>query len=418
MGSGSNKSTVIKDPRMLAVKILMEVSEQGLLVPQASAKLPFDLSGKDRQFCFEMVYGTLRYLPGLERTLRQFCPKPKYPSAIHWLLLMSLYQMGFMRVPNYALVNEAIRVAKALRMGGLRGLINGVLRNAARKGEALWPQEASAEWLLPEWMGRRFVEQYGRDEVQCWLEQWNERPLTSYWSVKDQPLTGDEPSPVVKHAFRHNGPFQADDFLENDCYVQNEASQLIGQLALELQPDSVLDLCAAPGGKACYLAAFGKQTRLVACDNSEQRLQTLKSNQARLDLSFETRVQDSASVEGDERFDLVLVDAPCSGIGIIGRHPELKIHKKKPAPAHLRALQKQLLWQGLTWVKPGGHLLFTVCSLDKQEVPTLPEHAQFCSSALEQWLPKTITQLDKDRFYTKPSTWFDGFQGTLLQKKP
>lgn len=411
----NSANAAIGNPRELAVRLLMEAADQKLLVPQAALRIPFHLKPADRQLCFEMVYGTLRYLPGLERVLRGFCPKPKYPEQIRWLLLISLYQMGFMRIPDYASVNEALGVVRNLKMPGLRGLVNGVLRNAGRKGRSLWPDSPGPDWLLPDWIWERFCGQYGEAEVSSWLEDWAQRPQTAYWSIEDRAMEGDAPVPGLPHGFRQGGS-KADALIAGGCYVQNESSQAISELVCRLEPKSVLDLCAAPGGKVCYIAKFGAAERLLACDISEDRLNTLKQNRERLGLEFEIQLADGTLSEDETLFDLVMVDAPCSGLGIIGRHPEIKLHKTGPAPDHLLDLQAQLMAGGYARLKPGGYLLFTVCSLDKAEVPAAPEGALFQKSLLENKFPASFAKVGDDRFYIQPTSARDGFQGVLYQK--
>jgi len=415
MASHSAKVSVIEDPRELAVHLLMAIDEHKLLVPQAALRVPFRLKQADRQLCFEMVYGTLRYLPGLERVLRSFCPKPRYPEEIRWLLLISLYQMGFMRIPNYASVNEALGVVRRLKMPGLRGLVNGVLRNAGRKGEALWPETPGTDWLLPPWIWQRFCEQYGEEVVAGWLKDWANRPVTAYWSIEDRGQEGDEPVTGLPHGFRQSSGGQAESLIAQGCYVQNESSQAIAELACRLEPKSVLDLCAAPGGKICYLARFGAAESLLACDISAERLSTLTQNRDRLNLNFEIQMADGTE-QHDDAFDLVMIDAPCSGLGIIGRHPEIKLHKTAPAPGQLLALQAGLMTSGFKRVKPGGHLLFTVCSLDKTEIPAKPEGAEFDRTLLEAKFPEGFASIEDERFYISPTNARDGFQGVLLRK--
>ena len=414
MATSRNHS--ITNPRELAVRLLTLIADEKLLVPQASNRVSFDLKPADRQLCFEIVYGTLRFLPGLERVLREFCPKPKYPEPIRWVLLTSLYQIGFMRVPDYATVNEAIVVVKRMKMGGLRGFVNGVLRNAGRRGKELWPDVPDQSWLLPKWLWERFRDQYDEAECKAWLEAWRQRPQISYWKPDGRGLEGDMPSPDVPHGYRHDGQMPEEAFLKQRCYVQNESSQAISEIACRLASKSVLDLCAAPGGKACYISAFGKPEVLLACDISDERLSKVHQNKKRLDLDFETSVADGTQVVDDQKYDLVLIDAPCSGLGIIGRHPEIKMHKTGPAPKRLRQLQAQLMARGFERVKQGGYLLFTVCSLDHSEIPKLPENASIAMTTLKQVIPEGMADMDQERFFIAPTRHRDGFQGILLKK--
>jgi len=191
----------------------------------------------------------------------------------------------------------------------------------------------------------------------------------------------------------------------------------VAEMVCRLKPQSVLDLCAAPGGKTCYIARFGNVERLVANDQAAERMARMRDNRQRLDLNFDIQEGDARHLTFDEKFDLVLLDAPCSGLGIIGRHPEIKFLKKKPAEPELRELQAELLEAGWQHVKPGGHLLYTVCSLDKREIPKPIEGSEpvIATSDLD-FLKRLPCHLDGCSFFFSPTPTFDGFSGMLLRK--
>ena len=407
----------ITSARELAVACLWEVEKESLLVPEAMARLPYQLSEEDRNFAYKIVYDTFRYLPGLSKILATYCKPAKLPAFVRWLLTSSICQLIYTRSPDYAIVNEANKLAIP-RYRGLKPLVNGVLRNITREETPCWDAWGPTEWLLPDWMNELFTKQYGKERLDQWLKTWQEVGAVSYWSAANEPLEGDFASDVLPHARRRVTPVPPEAMQARRIYVQNETSQAVGEMVCRSQAQSVLDLCAAPGGKSCYIAAFGNTQLLVACDSSPQRMIRLEENRKRLGLDFETHCREADEFGGDERlFDLVLVDAPCTGIGIIGRHPEIKFLKKNPADQTLRQTQEMVLAAGWQYVKPGGHLLYTVCSLDKDELATPPEDAVVNGEQARQWLPENLPyNMDDDRFHFSPTPVFDGFLGMLLTK--
>lgn len=406
----------IKNPRELAVSCLHDVESKSLLIPEAMALLPFSLGPEDRNLAHEIAYGTMRYLPGLNRLLASFCKPAKLPPKVRWLLLASLYQLRFLRVPTYAVLDEANKLAVSLRFPGLKGLVNGVLRNADRQSDERVADYTNESWLLDPWLTTMLEAQYGRKTLDSWLYCWLERGSVSYWTVDKAPLEGDIASPNCPNAFRRQKPIPFEAFSDRRLYVQNESSQAIAELASSLKPKTVLDLCAAPGGKACYLAAFAQPQCLVANDLPGERMARLRENRDRLGLDFEITSND-ATTHDFGTFELVLLDAPCSGIGIIGRHPEIKLLKREPADPNLRQTQALLMAAAWRAVQPGGHLIYTVCSLDQAEVPSFPSDAIVVTDAVtEPYMESLPITRNDGRFHFSPTATFDGFCGTILQK--
>ena len=407
----------IRDARTLTVRCLVESSRGRRLVPEAMHRFDHALSSRDLAFAHEMVYGTYRYLPGLEKVLARFCPKPKFPPEIRWLLLSSLYQIGFMRTKDYAVFDEANKLAVHLGYPRLKGLVNAVLRNAQRAGDALWRDKDGADWLLPTWLKDLLASQHGADAVADWTRTWRDRAELAYWRNDDPVSEEERRSDVVPHGFRRQSALPPEWLSEGRIYIQNESSQAVSELACRLKPKTVLDLCAAPGGKSCYVASFGGCETLVASDLASERVALIEENRNRLGLDFETLCADATQLAWDKPLcDLVMLDAPCSGIGILGRHPEIKHHKSQPADESLKKTQAALLKRGWELVAPGGYLLYTVCSLDMSEVPPPPEGAVVDVQALEH-MPSGVPLTHFERlFRISPSNVFDGFCGMLLSK--
>jgi 16S rRNA (cytosine967-C5)-methyltransferase len=407
----------IRTARELALECLLLIEQDHLLIPEAMQRCMHQLNSRDRQLANELVYGTFRYLPGLEKVLKSFVPKPRYPKTIHWLLLLGLYQLLFTRIPDYAVLNESNRMCERLKMKGLKALVNGVLRRAGREKESLLANKQTPQWLLPPGLLRLFQKQYGEDTVAQWCQAWSERGTQTYWTPNGQPQEGDQRLDPLPHAIQRQGQLTEEIMTKGQLYVQNESSQAVAELACRLNPESVLDVCGAPGGKACYIATFGKPKQLLVCDASAERLALVAENRERLGLQFEMAALAAEDLDlPAESFDLVLVDAPCSGIGILGRHPEVKYLKQDPATADFRKRQSMLMQRGWSFVKPGGHLLFTVCSLDQDEVPAFPQDAIADTERLADDLLAPHQTRESGMFYIEPSSRYDGFCGALLRK--
>jgi len=414
------KTATIKDAREWATRCLGEVERSRLLAPEAFAKLPSALSPRDRDFAHEIVYGTFRYLPGLERLLARFCKPAKTPPPIRWLLLASLYQLRFTRAKPFAVLDEANKLAAKLGFPALKGLVNGVLRNVLRQASQPWSDEEAAAAVAPLWLATLLRSHYGEERLRQWTALWRDRAPIAYWAMDDRGLDEDPRSDLLPHAFHRTGPIAPARLVEGRVYVQNDASQAVAEIACRARPETLLDLCAAPGGKCCYIARFGGVRQLTAVDAAPERMFLLKQNQERLGLSFETRAAPAETLDlPPASQDFVLVDAPCSGIGIVARHPEIKFLRKGPADAAARRTQAEILRHGWRFVKPGGYLLYTVCSLDPDERPEPPADALPAEAELTQWLPAGAPfETAAGRFHTAPDPHFDGFLGMLLRKPP
>ena len=194
----------IKQARELAIAVMMEVERERLLVPEAMNRFSFRLNAKDLNFAHELVYGTYRYLPGIDKVIARFCKKPKFPKPIRWILAISIYQLLFLRTPDHAVLNEANKLTHRFKVGGLRGLVNGVLRNLIRADIKTPEAEALPDWLLPEWLQQLFDQQYGADVYLPWLMLWQNRAPIGYWALSGKGLGQDQPIEGLRHAFMRN----------------------------------------------------------------------------------------------------------------------------------------------------------------------------------------------------------------------
>jgi len=407
---------LVKDPRELAILCMNQVEDKHQLVPEAISEIGFRLSHRDRMLAHELIYGSFRYLPGLQRVLAGYLAKPeKLPRPVYWTLVVSLYQLHYTRVPAYAAIDRANRLARKLGFSKLTRLVNGVLRNIARALPGPFDALKLKDQLLPPWMQHLIVDQYGEATLDAWAGAWQERPTMAAWLASGEVPDGWRRSDVAPNAWLSTG---SGGKLPPTMYVQNESSQWVAEWALALAPKTALDLCAAPGGKSCYLSRFGELNRLVAVEKSELRARIMDRNRDRLGLDFEVVVQDGLAAELSERvggpFDLVLVDAPCSALGIIGRHPEIKFLRDASSSAKVRETQAALVESAWRMVAPGGHLVYAVCSFDRSELPSPP--ADGVRTDLELDSGHLPLRLESPRFLIEPSSRMDGFSGFVVRK--
>lgn len=334
----------------------------------------------------EICFGTCRWYFLLDAVLSQLLEKPlkAKDQDVRCLLLCGLYQLHGMRVPEYAVVNETVAATLVLKKQWAKGLVNAVLRSFLRDSETLLARAMksdAARLSHTEWF-MQAMQQAWPEHWQAILEANNQHPpmtlrvnlaRVSRQDYLDRlalaqcmarPGALGESSVYLEHA----QPVTAlPGFAEGLASVQDEASQLIPDL-LDLAPGiSLLDACAAPGGKTCHLLERGVPfARLVAMDNDARRLERVQQNLDRLQLQATLVCADAAEPSSwwdGQHFDRILLDAPCSATGIIRRHPDIKLLRQQD---QVRALQKeQLRLLGALWpcLKPGGLLLYSTCSV-------------------------------------------------------
>ena len=439
-GQGLRKATVSDSSetvRGLAADILVKVETRKayadvLLDRILTAK---SLSSLDRALLTELTYGTLRWrgkldahlAPLLQRSLQKTDPFLKN------LLRLSLYQFLFLdRIPDYAAVNEAVELAKNRAGGKAGGFVNGVLRNFLREEKQLAkpdlkesPIKAVAEyWSHPEWLVERWLSYFDAAETEALLKANNEEaPLVlrtnprrgtregllelfqsrniqaspTRWSP--QGITVQSKGLVENLPGFHEGSFQ----------VQGEASQLVAYL-LDPQPgEHILDACAAPGGKTTQIAELmDDRGVVVATDISAKGLKRLQENAIRLRLesirAFQADLSKPLSRSVSRPFDRILIDAPCSGFGTLRSHPEIKWNRGEADIKRLSDLQKKILTNVAAYLKPGGVLIYSTCSLIEEENERvvenfLQQHKEFLLDDSAAYLPKPARSLVRGNYF-------------------
>lgn len=385
--------------RELILGILLEVNKEGqyshLVIRSTLEKYQY-LEKQERAFITRVCEGTLEYKLRLDYILNQFStvPAEKMKPVIRELLRSSVYQILYMdSVPDSAVCNEAVKLARKKGFYNLTGFVNGVLRKIAREyGSIRFPgKEEPEEYLsviysMPKWLVQRFLEQYGFEKTEKMLEAFlKEKPTTirirEYLvekeavleSLKSQKVTV-EKAPYVGNAYYvkdYDYLPALDAFRVGSIQVQDVSSMLVGDIAAPKEGDYVIDLCAAPGGKTLCIADKLKGTgRVDARDISRTKTDYIRENAIRQNfLNVVITEKDATQLDSDslEKADIVLADVPCSGLGVMGRKTDIK-YKLNPAKIQeLAGLQREILEQASTYVKPGGTLIYSTCTIGKEE---------------------------------------------------
>ena len=357
--------------RGVTLALLMEVVRNKLTLDEAIAESRYfsRLAERDRRFARQLSTTVLRRFGQLNRELVGYLETPLPPKllSIKILLLMGMAEHFFMRSPSHALVSENVALARDDRsMRNHHGLVNAILRKVSDR-----PQHdiCSPRFNIPKWMAARWNAAYG----DAWLEALS-KTMTQTPGL-DLALKPGAEGPDGEHQVLPNGALRyptglgtienLPGFENGDWWVQDAAAQMPVQMMGDVAGKRVLDLCAAPGGKTMQLAAQGAQ--VTALDISENRLERLKQNLERCKLEAEIVACDALEYEPSEKFDAILLDAPCSATGTLRRHPELFGQRKEDTLLHNRRLQAKLLGKAVKWLKPGGILVYAVCSLEPEE---------------------------------------------------
>jgi 16S rRNA (cytosine967-C5)-methyltransferase len=384
----------ISPARLAAFKILQQVEGGGYSSVLLAAEEP-QLQALDRALCHELVLGSLRWQLLLDRIVEHLSKRrvESLDPAVRIALRLGLYQLRFLtRIPSPAAVNESVNLVRMARLSSAAAFVNALLRRAAREpdydpaAEVSDPLEKIAiETSHPVWLIERWVNSFGLDEARAFAHANNLVPPTTFRVVANRAEESEvlsrlteagatlESSPVAKGAWRVTGATAVLRELsaEGKIYLQDDASQLVAHV-VDVQPgERVLDLCAAPGGKTTLMAdRAGDRALIVAADRSATRLDTIVATMHLHELDNIKPVLLDAAEQlpfWNGSFDKVLLDAPCSGTGTLRRNPEIRWRLK---PADIPALaeqQKRMLGRAMKMVKSGGRLIYSTCSVEREE---------------------------------------------------
>ena len=374
--------------RSMAAQAIEKVVEQGQSLSNILPPLQQKVSDKDKALLQELCFGVLRTLSQQEWLINKLMSRPMTGKqrTIHYLIMVGFYQLLHTRIPPHAALAETVEGAVAIKRPQLKGLINGVLRQFQRQQEELVAEfnQSEQRFLHPEWLLKRLQKAYPQ-QWESIVDANNQRP-PMWLRVNRIHHTRDEWLALLEHAemsgFTHDAypdavrlaspaPVQAlPGFDQGWVTVQDASAQGCITWLAPQNGERILDLCAAPGGKTTHILEAAPQAKVLAVDVDEQRLSRVYDNLKRLGLKAEVKQGDGRTPSqwcGDEQFDRILLDAPCSATGVIRRHPDIKWLRRDRDINELAQLQSEILDAVWSHLKSGGTLVYATCSVLPEE---------------------------------------------------
>lgn len=378
---GNRRPRVISPARTAAFDILQKIESEGayssVLLPLATESL----DPRDRALSYEITLGVLRKKLLLDHLIGQKTRGKKLDPEVEIAIRIGLYQLLFLdRVPKHAAIDESVSLAARAKKTSAKGLVNAILRAVDREGGRQefpdYLEKVSIETSHPQWLLDRWAKQFGSDEAGKIAEANNSAPKAAFrLTARSNGVT--LPEDLKKSEFvegclladRQSAELRklADEHL---IYFQDEGSQLVGQIAAGMPGRRLLDLAAAPGSKTTQIAATGHFSLIVAGDIHGHRIAVLSENCRQQGVDGVRLVQYDAEdglpfAEG--AFDTILLDAPCSGTGTIRHNPEIRYNLNESDISDLSAKQRRILENASKLLAPGGRLVYSTCSLEKEE---------------------------------------------------
>ena len=365
------------DSRRIAFDILKSVESEGAYSNILLNRRLERAQGADPAFVRRLVHGVLKNQLLLDRQIARFLKKPGLKTKQKILLRLGFYQLAFCEdVPDYTAVDETVALAKDVLRGG-EGFVNAVLRSFLRDGKRILipePVPGDADSLIESlsvryscqpWIVKLWLESYGEDKTRRLLSE----------SLDTPPLVLRRNRLKVGNAYEFDisaGIASSEDYREGRFSVQDASTIEAMNVLLPRKGERVLDMCAAPGGKSCAMAEYMEnEGSILACDVNEAKLRLVEKEAARLGISIiQTRVRDARTAPGPdeaENYDVVLCDVPCSGLGVLRRKPEIKLRLQEEEARALPPVQEAILHNAAAFVRPGGRLMYSTCTVDPAE---------------------------------------------------
>lgn len=377
--------------REIGLDTLMEILEHGqfshIYLGAVLDKYGF-LEKKERAFLSRLVTGTIERKLQLEYIINAYSKTKvkKMKPLIRTALLMGVYELYYMdAVPDSATCNEYVKLAKKRGFSGLSGFVNGVLRSVARGKDSLEIKEPAIFYSMPQWIYDMWVRDYGKNKADAICQGFFTREdlciRVNETKVSKQELTDQLTAAGIKvesvddldsalYVSGFDSVSSLPGFDQGLFYVQDYSSQLVGKMAMVRQKDRILDMCAAPGGKAIHAAQLADDGSVLARDLTQAKVDIINENIARMGMkNISTQVWDATVEDCDafEAYDLVIADLPCSGLGIIRKKPDIKYNQTPESLADLESLQADILDKASRYVRKGGRLSYSTCTINKGE---------------------------------------------------
>lgn len=426
--------------RNIALKSLYEIN-----IKQAYSNIVLDkfinenrekLSNLDINFISELVYGVVTWKLTLEYIIQKYS-KTKIKKMSDWvknILYLGSYQIIFLdKVPKSAAVNESVNLCKKYNFKSV-GLVNAILRKIEKSDyEEINTitnsiTRISLKYSMPEWIVKKFCDEYGNEEAANICQNLNLRPNISVRlnRLKDKIELGEK---GILEDFRvitgTKNITKTKEYIEGNITIQDEAAGLSSFILAPKEGEMVLDACSAPGGKTTYLAELMcNQGNIVAWDIYEERLKQVKQNAKRLGINIiQTEVHDATKLKEDyvERFDKILLDVPCLGLGVIRRKPDIKWNRQENNIKEISDIQFNILKTCSKYLKKNGTLVYSTCSMLKEENDAIIEKfikdENFEIVDIDKQIPKEFSKITTNNMVQfLPSQKHDGFFITMLKK--
>ncbi len=365
--------------RQIAFAILKKIYKEHKL---ATEVYPYYLDNiedeRDKRLVLEIVYGVNRFKGRLEYVLSKFANKNRTEEDIWLLMLTGVYQLLFLtRTPAYAVIHQTVDVAKKLNPK-VSGFVNAVLKNVSRnKNSITFPtRENLADFIqytlsFPLFLGMKWIADYGEDNAIEIMKSLNLKKPVVFRCFKDvKPLKKDyivHKTPYIEGSYHGNIPIYI--IRAAECYIMNEASQLAPELLRNFKGEFALDAASSPGGKGFLLKSFENFEEVIFNDVTKERIDKILENSRDLMLEIPSITMSDFTKPAfkENSFDAIILDAPCSGTGTISGHPEIKWIR---SPQNLKSkvnVQKEMLKNAFNTVKKGGVIIYSVCSMEKEE---------------------------------------------------
>lgn len=422
---------LVINPRFIATQLVYRVVYQHESLSDVLLESSVQDS-EDKALIQDICFGCLRYIETIDAILAHLLIKPlkKKDKDIECLLRVGLYQLIYQRTPDHAAVNETVAVTKKLKKKWSRGLVNGVLRSFLRDKDNILAKTAYiTQQALPTWLLKRLKVAWPDDWRSIVTASNAKAPMSlrvnlhqntraAYIQKLQHNAIAAQQVQCSESAIQLEMPcnvYNLPDFEQGAVSVQDTAAQYAAQLLQCQTGMRVLDACAAPGGKTGHILETATQLDVIAVDNSQSRLKRVEENLQRLQYQAECLFADVADVASwwdKQKFDRILLDAPCSATGVIRRHPDIKVLRQESDIANLQQQQRRILEALWPLLKTGGRLLYATCSILPEEntqqiaaFVTQHEDVKVCSisldagSACEYGWQILSGQCDMDGFY-------------------
>ncbi len=435
----------VSPARRLAYRVLRRVEGGTEFAADLLRAAPEPLSEADRHLATELVLGVLRRRAQLDDLLARLAGRaPGYfdPEVIT-ILRLAVYQICFLeRIPKSAVVNDAVEMTKAARKRSAAGLVNAVLRKCEPPTLSGDADRHAPRLAIPDWLRKRWERHFGEDAALDLACRTLETPATILRVVDGDATRMREELAAVGVATRParyaprslvvegGKATKSDAWLAGRVVIQEEASQLVGSLVKPQPGQRVLDLCAAPGMKSAQMAAELGHGLMILCDRSERRLRSIEIRRlVPAGVRWSTMLLDAASpLPFNVRFDRILLDAPCSGTGTLGRNPEIKWRLTPGDITRLAATQVRMLRNAFEALAPAGRLVYATCSLEPEENEQVVENVLADRPELGvlpgtrssgEWAHLTSLFDQRGYFRTRPDLHgTDGFFAAVIERQP